>query len=58
MPRIARGLADGLIYHILNRGNGRQEVFHRLNDVMTQRLSYDVFLTLRRSDCILTLRRY
>lgn len=28
MPRIARGLADGGIYHVLNRGNGRQQVFH------------------------------
>ncbi|MCD6317474.1 transposase [Candidatus Aerophobetes bacterium] len=32
MPRIARGLVDGFIYHILNRGNGRQEVFHRIQD--------------------------
>lgn len=29
MPRIARGLAGGATYHILNRGNGRQEVFHK-----------------------------
>ena len=28
MPRIARGLADGCIYHVLNRGNARQQVFH------------------------------
>lgn len=28
MPRLARGLADGFIYHVLNRGNGRQQVFH------------------------------
>jgi len=32
MPRIARGLVDGSIYHILNRGNGKQEVFHKLKD--------------------------
>ena len=32
MPRIARGLSDGLIYHILNRGNGRQQVFHKDGD--------------------------
>lgn len=32
MPRIARGLADNFVYHILNRGNGRQEVFHKNQD--------------------------
>ncbi|MSM40404.1 MAG: transposase [Geobacter sp.] len=32
MPRIARGLADGHFYHIINRGNGRQEVFHKPED--------------------------
>lgn len=32
MPRIARGLADGLIYHVLNRGNGKQTVFHKDRD--------------------------
>lgn len=32
MPRVARGLADGLIYHIINRGNGRQLVFHAEGD--------------------------
>jgi len=32
MPRIARGLADRVIYHVLNRGNGRQEVFHKNED--------------------------
>ena len=37
MPRVARGLADGLIYHIINRGNGRQQVFHKEQD-------YRVFL--------------
>lgn len=39
MPRIARGFCDGLIYHVLNRGNGRQRVFHREGD-------YQVFLGL------------
>ena len=29
MPRIARGLADGHFYHVLNCGNGRQNVFHK-----------------------------
>jgi len=32
VPRIARGLSDGYIYHVLNRGNGRQEVFHKDGD--------------------------
>ncbi len=32
MPRIARGLGDGIIYHILNRGNGKQTIFHNDND--------------------------
>lgn len=32
MPRISRGLADGSIYHVLNRGNGRQRVFHKDED--------------------------
>jgi len=39
MPRVARGLADGLIYHIINRGNGSQEVFHKDQD-------YQVFVEL------------
>ncbi len=32
MPRINRGLVDEGVYHVLNRGNGRQEVFHREDD--------------------------
>lgn len=32
MPRIARGLAGGEIYHIINRGNRRAEVFHNEKD--------------------------
>lgn len=32
MPRIARGLVDGHIYHVLNRGNGGQEIFHKEQD--------------------------
>jgi hypothetical protein len=41
MPGISRGLADGFVYHVLNRGNGRQEVFHKDKD-------YDVFIGLIR----------
>jgi REP-associated tyrosine transposase len=32
MPRVARGLADNQVYHILNRGKGRQDVFHKPED--------------------------
>ena len=32
MPRLARGLADGMAYHVINRGNCRQEVFHQAED--------------------------
>jgi len=39
MPRIARGLADEFAYHVLNRGNGRQEVFHKDKD-------YEAFINL------------
>lgn len=39
MPRIARGLADNQIYHIINRGNRRETVFHDNND-------YERFLKL------------
>lgn len=39
MPRIARGLVGGMFYHVLNRGNGKQTVFHKDQD-------YQVFLEL------------
>ena len=29
MPRIARIASGGLIYHVLNRGNGRRMIFHK-----------------------------
>jgi putative transposase len=29
MPRIARSALGGVCYHIINRGNGRSEVFHK-----------------------------
>lgn len=32
MPRIARALVDGFIYHIINRSNGRQTIFHQDED--------------------------
>lgn len=35
MPRIARGLGDCCIYHVLNRGNGQSEVFHGSSDYET-----------------------
>ena len=39
MPRIARTLADNQIYHIINRGNCRESVFHDNYD-------YEKFLRL------------
>lgn len=41
MPRIARGLHGGYIYHVLNRGNAKQEVFHKPQD-------YEAFVFLMR----------
>jgi putative transposase len=32
MPRIPRGQKTGSLYHIINRGNGRAEVFHHGED--------------------------
>jgi putative transposase len=29
VPRIARALVDNCYYHLINRGNGRQQVFHK-----------------------------
>lgn len=32
MPRIARALADNCYCHLINRGNGRQQIFHKDGD--------------------------
>lgn len=32
MPRSARALADNCCYHVINRGNGRQQIFHKDGD--------------------------
>ena len=32
MPRPLRPIADGLVYHVINRGNNRQPVFHDEGD--------------------------
>ena len=32
MPRTARASVGGMCYHVLNRGNGRAEVFHKQDD--------------------------
>src|SRR5438045_2451302 len=32
MPRTARAAVGGMCYHVLNRGNGRAEVFHKPDD--------------------------
>jgi len=34
MPRPLRPIADGLIYHVINRGNGRQPVFFAEDDYL------------------------
>jgi putative transposase len=39
MPRVGRAAAGGVIYHVLNRGNGRQRLFHKPQD-------YDAFVRL------------
>ena len=36
MPRTARLIEAGMIYHVLNRGNGRMRLFHKAED-------YDAF---------------
>jgi len=38
MPRVRRFLQDGLVYHVLNRGNRRAQIFHEHAD-------YHAFLT-------------
>ena len=32
MPRTARSIEAGTVYHVLNRGNGRMRLFHRHGD--------------------------
>ncbi|MCC6123993.1 MAG: transposase [Pirellulales bacterium] len=32
MPRTARSTEGGMVYHVLNRGNGRMRIFHKAND--------------------------
>ena len=32
MPRPLRPIDDGLVYHVINRGNNRQDVFHKPAD--------------------------
>ena len=32
MPRAARAAAGGVCYHVINRGNGRRQVFHKDGD--------------------------
>ena len=39
MPRTGRAAAGGILYHVLNRGNGRSHLFHNEAD-------YDAFVRL------------
>jgi putative transposase len=32
MPRTARSTEAGMVYHVLNRGNGRMRIFHKDGD--------------------------
>jgi len=32
MPRTARASLGGICYHVINRGNGRADVFHKAED--------------------------
>ena len=44
MPRTARAAVGGLCYHVLNRGNGRADVFHKPED-------FDAFVDLFAPAC-------
>ena len=52
MPRPLRPIADGLVYHVINRGNNRQPVFHGEGDFaaflkavadLKQRKAFDLY---------------
>jgi putative transposase len=45
MPRTARAAAGGVCYHVINRGNGRAEVFHKDGD-------FEAFLKALAHACI------
>jgi putative transposase len=32
MPRTARAIEAGMVYHVINRGNGRMRIFHKAED--------------------------
>ncbi len=32
MPRTSRATEAGMVYHVLNRGNGRMRIFHKDGD--------------------------
>jgi putative transposase len=34
MPRTSRAAVGGLVYHVLNRGNGRLEIFRKPGDYL------------------------
>ena len=45
MPRVARASVGGICYHVINRGNARQRVFHEDED-------YEAFLKALAHGCI------
>ncbi len=44
MPRTARALVDNCCYHLINRGNGKQQIFHKEGDY---KAFIDVLLQVR-----------
>ncbi len=45
MPRLARASVGGMCYHVINRGNGRREVFRKDGD-------YEAFVKALRHACV------
>ena len=35
MPRTSRSAAGGVVYHVLNRGNGRMSIFRKPGDYLS-----------------------
>jgi hypothetical protein len=48
MPRPLRPIEDGLIYHVINRGNNRQNVFRKKSDFQAFLVALADFLFLTR----------
>jgi hypothetical protein len=53
MPRIPRGQQAGVVYHVINRGNGRATIFHKPQDYFGLRL-FQTFQTFNRCAPLIT----